>query len=82
MAPSDPIFDTLGMEDVLFITMQCSDKVIAHKIAPTNRTLSPDGGLAFIEALPFLFLSKGGLLCLEFGLVERGDNFWHWQRDS
>ena len=70
------------MEDVLFIAMESCHEVVAEEVAPTDGTLSPQATDALIQivvvSVAAVLFPLLGLLVLKFGLVERGDNLWHW----
>ena len=66
---SNPLLNALSVEDVLLITEQCCDIIIALKLAPTYRTLAPQSSIFSGGSLILLLFL--GLLVLEFSLVKR-----------
>jgi hypothetical protein len=78
LALSDPLLDTLGVEDVLLVAVQTCYKVLAVEVTPADGALLPKATLAALAVLVLLFV--GRLLVLELGLVQRRKDFWYGQR--
>jgi len=75
LAFPNPLLDALGVEDVLIVAMQRRNEVVAQEVTPADGTLTPQPGLALVEARVALLLFLLRLLVLKLGLVEGGDNF-------
>ena len=73
---SDPLLNALSVEYVHLVAVQSGDKVVAKEVWPANGTLPPQTVLR----LPRFAVSS--LLVLEFWLVQRRDDFRHWQRNG
>ena len=80
---SNPLLDALSVEDVLLIAMESCHEVVAKEVAPADGTLPPQATHALIQivvvSVAAMLFPLLGLLVLKFGLVERGDDLWHWQ---
>ena len=64
----DPLLNALGVEDVLFVTVERRYEVIAQEIAPADGALAPKTALTLVETA--IFLLDLSLLVLILGLVQ------------
>ena len=78
MAFSNPLFDTLRVEDVLFVAVESRHEVVSQKVAPADRALTPQA--VFAGCRPSILLFRLLLLVLKLSFVERrndlGDGEW------
>ena len=63
------MLNALGVEDVLFITVEGSHEIVAEEVAPADGTLSPQASLTLVQITATMLLLLLGLFVLEFGLV-------------
>ena len=76
----DPLLNALGVEDVLFVTVERRYEVIAQEIAPADGALAPKTTLTIVDATIFLLeLSCFGLI---LRLLQRGNNFRNGKWDG
>ena len=66
---SNPLLDTLRVENMLFIAVKRGNEIVAKEVTPADGTLTPQARLALVQASARLLLLLCGALVLKLGLV-------------
>lgn len=66
---SNPLLDTLRVENMLFIAVKRCNEIVTKEVTPADGTLTPQARLALVQASTRLLLLLCGALVLKLGLV-------------